>query len=78
MRSVRGKSVAYMVFPLAAAGFSVLIGHSNWHGNAELHTLIETISIVLELIACAIAIKGYYTTKAQWYLLLGSGLAGAA
>jgi PAS domain S-box-containing protein len=75
---VGGRSAAYVVFPLAAAGFLIPCYHASWHGAAELHTLLETISTLLELVAGAIALKGYYTTKASRYLLLGSVLTGAA
>ncbi len=78
MRSVGRRGAVYVVFPLVAAGLGMLCRHASWHGNAELHTLLETVSAVLELMAGAIALKGYYAARIPRKLLLGSGLVGAA
>src|SRR6266849_9111763 len=56
---------------------SLLIHGIRWHGNAELHTLFETVSTLLALMGSAIALTRYYTRKTAKYLLLGSGLLGA-
>jgi len=66
------------VFLLAAGGFVIPCLRSNWHGNVELHTLLEAVSTVLELGASAIALTRYYTKKTPTYLFLGGGLGGAA
>ena len=55
--------MAYAALLLVLAGFSIPCRLSTWHGNAELHTLLETISTVLALLAGAIALKAYYTKK---------------
>jgi PAS domain S-box-containing protein len=60
------------------ATFGVIVQGVRWHGNAELHTLIETVSTLLALMGSAIALTRYYTRKTAMYLLLGSGLLGAA
>lgn len=78
MKSIGKRAATYVVLPLVAAGFSIPIDHACWHGNAELHTLVEAISTLFELVAGAIALKGYYATKARKYLFLGSGLVAAA
>ena len=78
MRPVGRRGAAYLGFPLAAAGLGMLCCHLSWHGNAELHTLLETVSLVLEFVAGAIALKGYYAARIPRKLLLGSGLVGAA
>jgi PAS domain S-box-containing protein len=61
----------------ALAACSVLTHGIHRHGSAELHTLLETISVLLGLMSSAIALTRYYTRKTATYLLLGSGLLGA-
>ena len=78
MKLIGKRGVAYLVLPIVAATLSIPCHHSGWHGNIELHTLLETIATVLELVTGAIALKGYYTTRKPHYLLLGSVLVGAA
>ena len=56
----------------------VLVQGLRWHGNTELHTLIETVCALLALMGSAIALTRYYTRKTATYLLFGSGLLGAA
>jgi signal transduction histidine kinase/DNA-binding response OmpR family regulator len=48
-----------------------------WRGNSELHTLLETISSLLALIAGAMALVRYYAKKSSSFLLLGSCFLGA-
>jgi signal transduction histidine kinase/CheY-like chemotaxis protein len=48
-----------------------------WRGNAELHTLLETISSLLALTAGAMALVRYYAKKSSTFLLLGSCFLGA-
>jgi hypothetical protein len=55
----------------------VLAQGLRWHGNAELHTLIEAVCALLALMGSAIALTRYYTRKTATYLLLASGLIGA-
>jgi PAS domain S-box-containing protein len=67
----------------AFLGIVLLLGslplhRSTWHGNAELHTLLETISTLLAIITGAMALVRYYTEKSSMYLLLGNGFLGAA
>ena len=52
--------------------------YAAWHGNVQLHTLIESLSATVGLLAGAIALTLYHTKKTPAYLLLGSGLIGAA
>jgi signal transduction histidine kinase/DNA-binding response OmpR family regulator len=48
-----------------------------WRGNAELHTLLETVSSLLALTAGAMALVRYYAKKSSSFLLLGSCFLGA-
>ena len=78
MRQIGKRGVAYLALPVVTAALSIPCRHSGWHGNDQLHTLLETIATVLDLVTGAIALKGYYTTRKAHYLLLGSVLVGAA
>jgi signal transduction histidine kinase/DNA-binding response OmpR family regulator len=51
---------------------------ADWRGNAELHTLLETISSLLALTAGAMALVRYYAKKSSAFLLLGSCFLGAS
>src|ERR1700730_17855728 len=50
---------------------------ASWRGNAELHTLLETISSLLAFTAGAMALVRYYAKKSSAFLLLGSCFLGA-
>ena len=78
MKPMGRRGTWYFVLPAVAAALSIPCRHSGWYGSTELHTLLETIATVLELMTGAIALKGYFTTRKPHYLLLGSVLVGAA
>jgi len=46
-------------------------------GNAEIHTILETIATLLAFVIGAIALVRYYSQKSASYLILGSGFLGA-
>jgi len=52
----------------------LLLRQGCWHGNSELHTLLETIAYGLALTAGTIALTRYYTNKSTFFLILGAGL----
>src|SRR5579863_8259713 len=74
----RGRSVTYVVFTLVLLLGGIPAHRSTWQGNAELHTLFETIATVLGLVTGAMALVRYYTKKSGMFLLLGSGFMGGA
>src|SRR3984893_5620718 len=76
-RSVQ-RSLVYVSLGIVLLLVSFPLHRTTWVGNAELHTLLETISILLAIITGAMALVRYYTEKSSTYLLLGSGLLGAA
>jgi PAS domain S-box-containing protein len=73
---VRGRSLAYFFVILAVLLASIAAHRSAWQGNAELHTLFETIGSVLGFVTGAMALVRYYTKKSGMFLLLGSGYLG--
>lgn len=73
----KSRAMVYAAFLGGLAACGVLVQGVRWRGNAELHTLIETVCALLALMGGAIALTRYYTRKTARYLLLGSGLIGA-
>jgi PAS domain S-box-containing protein len=74
----RGRSIAYVVFTLVLLLGAIPAHRSTWQGNAELHTLLETIATLLGFVTGAMALVRYYTKKNSTFLLLGSGFIGGA
>ena len=74
----RGRSLIYVFLTLFLLLGSVSAHRSAWQGNAELHTIFETIATVLQFVTGAMALVRYYTKKSGMFLLLGSGFLGGA
>src|ERR1700680_2750292 len=74
----RGRSLTYLLLTLVLLLGSVPAHRSAWQGNAELHTLLETIATVLGFVTGAMALVRYYTKKSGMFLLLGTGFLGSA
>ena len=72
------RSLAYVVVASVVLVASIGAHRSAWQGNAELHTLFETIGSVLGFVTGAMALVRYYTKKSGMFLLLGSGYLGNA
>jgi PAS domain S-box-containing protein len=74
----RGRSLIYALLTLVLLLGGVPAHRSAWQGNAELHTLLETIATLLGFVTGAMALVRYYTKKSSMFLLLGSGFLGGA
>jgi PAS domain S-box-containing protein len=74
----RERSVVYVLFTLVLALGVIPAHRSSWQGNAELHTLLETVATLLGFVTGAMALVRYYTKKSSMFLLLGSGFIGGA
>jgi len=74
----RGRSLVYALLALFLLLGSIPAHRSTWQGNAELHTIFETIATVLAFVTGAMALVRYYTKKSGMFLLLGSGFLGGA
>jgi PAS domain S-box-containing protein len=74
----RGRSLVYALLTLVLLVGAAPAHRAAWQGNAELHTLAETIATVLGLVTGAMALVRYYTKKSGMFLLLGSGFLGGA
>jgi PAS domain S-box-containing protein len=74
----RGRRLIYAILTLALLLGASPAHRSAWQGNAELHTLLETIATLLGFVTGAMALVRYYTKKSSMFLLLGSGFLGGA
>ena len=78
LNRVARRQFAYGILALGLLLVAPFVHRSAWIGSAPLHTLIETVRTLLALTTGAMALVRYYTKKSSTYLLLGSGLLGAA
>jgi diguanylate cyclase (GGDEF)-like protein/PAS domain S-box-containing protein len=63
----------------AALFFAYLyLGDSTWHGNSQLHTLMETVATVLALAVGSLALVRYYSKKDNTFLFIGTGFVATA
>ncbi len=74
---VQTRSLGYAGLLVGLLALRVLAGQITWVGNAELHTLVETVATLLALVIGAMALVRYYSQKTTSYLILGSGFLGA-
>jgi PAS domain S-box-containing protein len=74
----KGRGLTYVAITVILLAASVAAHRSAWQGNAELHTLFETIGSVLGFVTGTMALVRYYTKKSGMFLLLGSGYVGGA
>lgn len=72
------RSLIYAALLLSLLAVRVSLGHLRWAGNAELHTVLETVATLVALIVGVLALVRYYSRKSGAYLILGSGFLGAA
>ena len=66
-----------------AVGITLLIGYLvmrmvHWHGNTQLHTVMEVIASLLALIVGALAITRFRSQNDNTFLFIGTGFVGAA
>jgi len=74
--STRGLSYIAVAFALLLA--ILTLRNTAWKGNAELHTLAETIASGAAIVAASMSLMRYHTKKEIKFLLVGSGFIGAA
>ena len=73
----RRRSLAYVALGLGLLAVRVPVGHITWVGNAEIHTILETIATLLAFVTGAMALVRYYSQKTAAYLIVGSGFLAA-
>ncbi len=74
---VRVRIFVYTLVPVVLLLADLPLHRTAWHGNAELHTVLESVATEMGLIAGAMALVRYYTKKSSAFLLLGSAYLGA-
>src|SRR5579872_5754713 len=72
------RNLVYAALLVSLLAVRVPLGHLRWAGNAELHTVLETVATLVALIVGVLALVRYYSRKSGAYLILGSGFLGAA
>ncbi len=56
----------------------VLLRKSAWHGEAQLHTIMEVIATLLALMVGAMALVRFYSKKNNTFLFIGTDFLGTA
>ncbi len=71
------RQLSYAVTVAALVAGAFLVGASTWHGNVELHAIIEIIATLLALAVGILALIRYYSRTDRIFLVLGCGFLGA-
>ena len=74
----RGGSAAYAAVVLGCLALAPWIARAGWVGNVYIHTLHETVAVLLALGVAAIALVRFHSRKSDTFLLLGTAFAGTA
>ena len=72
------RAAAYAGIPLAGVALALALTRVDWAGNRQLHTLHETVSVVLALGVGAIALVRFHSRRSDTFLLLGAAFVGTA
>lgn len=70
------KIKSYWIIGIGLSIASILFNQFNWHGSAELHTLMELLATVLALFVSLLALIRFYSRGDNRYLVLGAGFIG--
>jgi PAS domain S-box-containing protein len=71
-------AAAYVAVPLAGLALAPWLLRAGWAGNVHLHTLHETVAVMLALAVAAIALVRFYSRRSDTFLLLGAAFLGTA
>jgi len=74
----RLRAVTYGAVVLGCLALAPALDRSGWTGSVYLHTLHETVAVMLALGVAAIALVRFYSRKSDTFLLLGAAFAGTA
>jgi PAS domain S-box-containing protein len=72
------RAVVYAAVVLGCLALAPGLDRSRWVGGVYLHTLHETVAVMLALGVAAIALVRFYSRKSDTFLLLGAAFAGTA
>ena len=68
----RRRRFAYVATFAALYVAYLYLRDSTWHGDVELHTLMETVATVLSLVVGSLALVRYYSKKDNKFLFIGT------
>ena len=74
----RRRRFAYVATFAALYVAYLCLRDSTWHGDIELHTLMETVATVLSLVVGSLALVRYYSKKDNKFLFIGTGFVATA
>ncbi len=72
------RAATYVGLPLAGLALALGLVRVDWAGNRQLHTLHETVSVVLAFGVGAIALVRFHSRRSDTFLLLGAAFVGTA
>ena len=75
---VRRRVVSYVALVAGCLALAPWLDRSGWVGSVYIHTLHETVAVVLALGVAAIALVRFYSRKSDTFLLLGAAFTGTA
>jgi len=78
VRTGQRRAMSYITHALLLCFGYALLRHASWQGSKELHTLMETIAIILALLVGILALIRYNARKGVTFLFIGSGFIGTA
>jgi PAS domain S-box-containing protein len=74
----RWRAAVYAAIPLAGLALAFWLVRLDWAGNRQLHTLHETVAVVLAFGVGAIALVRFHSQRSDTFLLLGAAFVGTA
>jgi PAS domain S-box-containing protein len=74
----RWRAAVYAAIPLAGLALAFGLVRLDWAGNRQLHTLHETVAVVLAFGVGAIALVRFHSQRSDTFLLLGAAFVGTA
>jgi PAS domain S-box-containing protein len=72
------RAAVYAAIPLAGLALAFGLVRLDWAGNRQLHTLHETVAVVLAFGVGAIALVRFHSQRSDTFLLLGAAFVGTA
>ena len=76
--TVRRRVAAYGAVALGGLALAPWIDRFGWVGNVHLHTLHETVAVMLALGVAVLSLVRFYSRRSDTFLLLGTAFAGTA
>lgn len=72
-RKEKSRLATYAGLVIALAGSFFLLRYAHWQGNAQLHTVMETLTTTLALFVGVMALVRFYSKKTNFFLFFSTG-----